>query len=50
MGLSKVQVLYQVTLPAILPQLVIALRVAIGVAWMVVVAAEMIAVQSGLGY
>jgi NitT/TauT family transport system permease protein len=26
------------------------LRVAIGVAWMVVVAAEMIAVRSGLGY
>jgi NitT/TauT family transport system permease protein len=50
MGLSKIRVLYQVTLPAILPQLVTALRVAIGVAWMVVVAAEMIAVQSGLGY
>ena len=44
------QVLFRVTLPAILPQLVIALRVAIGVAWMVVVAAEMIAVRSGLGF
>ena len=43
-------VLFQITLPAILPQLVTALRVAIGVAWMVVVAAEMIAVRSGLGY
>ena len=42
--------LLQITLPAILPQLVTALRVAIGVAWMVVVAAEMIAVRSGLGY
>ena len=33
-----------------MPQLVTALRVAIGVAWMVVVAAEMIAVRSGLGF
>ena len=43
-------ILFHITLPAILPQLVIALRVAIGVAWMVVVAAEMIAVRSGLGF
>ncbi len=43
-------ILVRITLPAILPQLVIALRVAIGVAWMVVVAAEMIAVRSGLGF
>ena len=50
LGLAGAQVLYRVTLPAILPQLVIALRVAIGVAWMVVVAAEMIAVRSGLGF
>ena len=50
MSLSPTQVLLHVTLPAILPQLVTALRVAIGVAWMVVVAAEMIAVTSGLGY
>ncbi len=50
MRLSPAQVLFQITLPAIMPQLVTALRVAIGVAWMVVVAAEMIAVRSGLGY
>jgi ABC-type sugar transport system ATPase subunit len=43
-------VLFEVTLPAIMPQLMVALRVAIGVAWMVVVAAEMIAVRSGLGF
>jgi NitT/TauT family transport system permease protein len=48
--LRDYQILFQITLPAILPQLVTALRVAIGVAWMVVVAAEMIAVPSGLGY
>ncbi|HEX8106446.1 MAG TPA: ABC transporter permease [Kofleriaceae bacterium] len=50
MEFSPVRVLFEVTLPAILPQLVTALRVAAGVAWMVVVAAEMIAVRSGLGF
>ena len=50
MSLPPSQVLFHVTLPAIMPQLVTALRVAIGVAWMVVVAAEMIAVRSGLGF
>jgi NitT/TauT family transport system permease protein len=50
LGLTPRETLFRVTLPAIQPQLVTALRVAIGVAWMVVVAAEMIAVSSGLGY
>jgi NitT/TauT family transport system permease protein len=50
LGLRGRHVLFQITLPAILPQLVTALRVASGVAWLVVVAAEMIAVRSGLGY
>ena len=50
LGYSKVAMLTRVTLPAIMPQLSTALRVAIGVAWMVVVAAEMLGVQSGLGY
>jgi NitT/TauT family transport system permease protein len=40
----------QVLLPAILPQLIVAMRIALGVAWLVVVAAEMIAVNSGLGF
>lgn len=50
MGLTPTEVLFRITLPAIMPQLVTALRVAIGVAWMVVVAAEMMAVRSGLGF
>jgi NitT/TauT family transport system permease protein len=50
LDLGRGAVLFQVTFPAILPQLITALRVAIGVAWMVVVAAEMIAVRSGLGF
>ena len=50
LGYTRLDTLLRVTLPAIMPQLSIALRVAIGVAWMVVVAAEMIAVRSGLGF
>jgi NitT/TauT family transport system permease protein len=49
-GLSPVQLLRRVVLPAALPQILIGLRIALGVAWLVVVAAEMIAVDSGLGY
>jgi NitT/TauT family transport system permease protein len=48
--LSVWETLIQVILPATLPNIVLALRVTLGVAWMVVVAAEMIAVKSGLGY
>jgi NitT/TauT family transport system permease protein len=39
-----------VVFPAALPQIITGLRIALGVAWLVVVAAEMIAVNSGLGY
>ncbi len=40
----------KVILPATLPQILTGLRIAAGVAWLVVVAAEMIAIDSGLGY
>jgi NitT/TauT family transport system permease protein len=49
-GLSPTQILTRVVFPAALPQILIGLRIALGVAWLVVVAAEMIAVDSGLGY
>jgi NitT/TauT family transport system permease protein len=49
-GLSPSQILTRVVFPAALPQILIGLRLALGVAWLVVVAAEMIAVDSGLGY
>jgi len=49
-GLSPLKLIARVVLPAALPQIVIGLRIALGVAWLVVVAAEMIAVDSGLGY
>lgn len=49
-GFTRREVLFKVIFPAILPDIVTALRMTIGIAWVVVVAAEMIAVQSGLGY
>jgi NitT/TauT family transport system permease protein len=49
-GLSQRQLIYRVLLPAVAPQLIIGLRITLGVAWLVVVAAEMIAVNSGLGF
>jgi NitT/TauT family transport system permease protein len=49
-GLSAPALLVRVVMPAALPQVLGGLRIALGVAWLVVVAAEMIAVDSGLGY
>ena len=49
-GLDRRRLVTRVIFPAILPQLVVGLRLALGVAWLVVVAAEMIAVNSGLGF
>ncbi|HEX2099245.1 MAG TPA: ABC transporter permease [Candidatus Synoicihabitans sp.] len=49
-GLSRLRLFAQVIFPAVLPQTVTGLRIALGIAWLVVVAAEMIAVNSGLGF
>jgi NitT/TauT family transport system permease protein len=49
-GLSPTDVLRKLILPAILPKLIVGLRLSLGIAWLVVVAAEMIAVNSGLGF
>jgi NitT/TauT family transport system permease protein len=40
----------RVILPAALPQILTGLRLALGVAWVVIVACEMLGVQSGLGF
>jgi NitT/TauT family transport system permease protein len=42
--------LTKVTFPAVLPQIITALRVIYGIAWVVIVAAEMVGCQDGLGY
>ncbi|HEU4487584.1 MAG TPA: ABC transporter permease [Povalibacter sp.] len=47
---SRFKLLTQVVIPAALPQVIVGMRIGLGVAWLVVVAAEMIALRSGLGY
>src|SRR5271166_3182906 len=49
-GLTRWQLFRRVILPAALPQIITGIRIALGIAWLVVVAAEMIAVDSGLVY
>ncbi len=49
-GLSPADLFRRVIFPAALPQVLVGLRIALGISWLVVVAAEMIAVDSGLGY
>ena len=49
-GLSTGALIARVIFPAVLPRILVGLRIAFGVAWLVLVAAEMIAVDSGLGY
>jgi NitT/TauT family transport system permease protein len=49
-GVSRYTLFRQVVIPAVLPQIVVGMRIGLGVAWLVVVAAEMIALRSGLGY
>ncbi len=49
-GLSTPSLVVRVLYPAVMPQLIIGLRITLGIAWLVVVAAEMIAVNSGLGF
>jgi NitT/TauT family transport system permease protein len=50
LGIGGVHLLRDVTLPAIAPQVITALRVTAGLSWLVVVAAEMIAGRDGLGF
>lgn len=49
-GLRPLTLVARVLFPAIVPQLIVGMRITLGIAWLVVVAAEMIAVNSGLGF
>jgi len=49
-GFRGAELLTRITLPAIMPQVITALRVTGGMAWVVLVAAEMIAGRDGLGF
>jgi NitT/TauT family transport system permease protein len=48
--LSRWSSFRNIILPSIFPNIILVLRVTLGMAWVVVVAAEMIAVKSGLGF
>jgi NitT/TauT family transport system permease protein len=49
-GLRGLELFRFVILPAAMPQIITSLRIALGVAWLVIVAAEMVGMDSGLGY
>lgn len=50
LGASRLRLLTHVVLPSVLPHVFTGFRIAIGVSWMSIVAAELIAATSGLGY
>jgi NitT/TauT family transport system permease protein len=50
MGADERELLSRVILPAALPSILTGVRLAMGIAWVLVVVAEMLAVRSGLGY
>jgi ABC-type nitrate/sulfonate/bicarbonate transport system permease component len=49
-GLSRLQALRQIVLPAALPSVLTGMRVSLGLALIIVVVAEMITGNSGIGY
>lgn len=49
-GLSRLEALMQIVLPAALPNILTGMRISLGIALIVVVVAEMIAGNSGIGY
>lgn len=49
-GMKGMEFYTKVLLPAAFPEILVGLRITLGTAWLVIVAAEMIAVKSGLGY
>lgn len=50
LGISRWKTLIKVIIPSALPNIFVGLRLGLGAAWMAVVAAELIASKSGLGY
>jgi NitT/TauT family transport system permease protein len=50
LGASHLSLTYRIVLPQVLPQLIEALRLSLGSAWLFLIAAEAIAATDGLGY
>lgn len=49
-GSKKREILFQVAIPTAIPMIFTGLKVALGVAWMTLVAAELVAADKGVGY
>lgn len=49
-GLSQWETIRRIVLPASVPMIFTGMRISIGIAWLVIVAAEMVAGQSGIGF
>lgn len=50
MGLGKTAILFRIILPASLPEIFTTIRLSIGIGWTSLIAAEMVAATSGLGW
>ena len=50
LGLGRAQTFYRIIMPAALPQIFTGLKVALALSWAVVVAAELVGAQTGLGF
>jgi NitT/TauT family transport system permease protein len=50
LGAGRMRLLFAVVLPSALPSIFVGLRLALGLAWVLLIVAEMVAVKSGLGY
>ncbi|MGL6201426.1 MAG: ABC transporter permease [Lachnospiraceae bacterium] len=49
-GMTKFEILKKIAVPTALPMIFTGLRVSLGIAWMTLVAAELVAATKGLGY
>jgi ABC-type nitrate/sulfonate/bicarbonate transport system permease component len=50
LGMSRAQTAWHVTFKAVLPQIMVSIRLALATAWFVIVGAEFLAANEGLGY
>lgn len=50
LGLTRLQIFFRVVLPSAVPQIFTGLKVALALSWAVVVAAELVGAQRGLGF
>jgi len=49
-GARDVQLLLRVILPSAIPFIIVGLRLALGISWIILVPAEFLGISSGLGY